>query len=77
MQKVTQKFIREMIADGMAHDVSDEYTGEPTKLHERYRSRSKVCYSAGIYGINGAVWKLDSGELIAVPSRNTALFVLS
>lgn len=76
MRKVTQKFIREMIADGIARDVRDEYTGDPGELHRKYSGRERVYYSVGMYGLNGAVWRTKDGELIAVPTRCSSLFIL-
>lgn len=74
--RTTQKAIRELIECGAARDVRGEYTGDCQALYENYRTREKIMYSRGTYGINGAVWCLDSGELIAVPTRCTALFAL-
>lgn len=79
MQKVTQKLIRGLIADGIARDVRgeyDEYDGDWKAFHERYLGREKVLYSCGIYGLNGGVWRTKGGELIACPSRCETLFTL-
>lgn len=76
MRKVTQKFIREMISDGIARDIRGEYTGDPGELHRKYSGRERVYYSVGTYGLNGAVWRTEDGEFIAVPTRCSSLFIL-
>lgn len=68
MRKVTQSFIRSMIRDGIAQELT------PENIPAIYE---KVMYSSGVYGLNGGVIRdTKTGELYAVPSRSTTLFMI-
>lgn len=76
MTKVTQRSIRELVNDGIAHNLNDLDTGAPD-FYETLRGLEleRIQYSSGIYGINGAVFiSRANGELYAVPSRSSVLF---
>lgn len=68
MRKVKQSFIRSMIRDGIARELT------PDNIPANYE---KVMYSSGVYGLNGGVIQdTQTGELYAVPSRSTTLFLI-
>ena len=71
--RVTQKAIRQLISSGLAID-ANHLSYE--KLYQLYPHVEKVCHSEGIYGINGGVVR-DSrdGQMYAIPSRSSALFI--
>lgn len=68
MRKVKQSFIRSMIRDGFAQELT------PDNIPANYE---KVMYSSGMYGLNGGVIRdTNTGELYAVSKRSTTLFMI-
>lgn len=70
---ITQRECRELIADGTARNANEMSQDE---LRQVARSRTVVATGAGVYGINCALVVDGAGNLVAVPSRSSALFVL-
>lgn len=76
MRKTTQKTIKNYIIDGVAVDIT-AYTFEQTKEFLRKHTIEKVAYSSGMYGINaGLIQDVASGQLYAITSRNSVLFMI-
>lgn len=78
MTKVTQRSIRELVNDGIAHNLNDLDTGAPD-FYETLRALDleRIQYSTGIYGLNAALFiSRANGELYAVPSRSSVLFAV-
>lgn len=68
MRKVKQSFIRSMIRDGIAQELT------PDNIPANYE---KIMYSSGAYGLNGGVIQdTKTGKLYAVPNRSTTLFMI-
>lgn len=74
MHKTTQKQIRNLIMDGIAID-ANKLPYE--RLYDLACHADKIALSTGIYGMNGGIFK-DSrdGQLYAIASRSTALFIV-
>lgn len=70
MREYKLKELRGMIACGLAKNATN-YTAEQLgKL-----KIEKLGYSAGVYGINGGLFKdTESGEFYAITARTAALF---
>ena len=72
--RVTQRAIREM-------DVDLDVTNWPGEdVYELLHTDSKyteVAYSAGVYGINAIVVRLESGRLVKSTCRNPNTFILA
>ena len=72
--RTTQRDIRAMPVD---FDVTN-WSGEDVyALLRTDRKYTEVAYSAGVYGINAVVVRLDSGRLVKSTSRNTNTFILA
>lgn len=70
MEKYTQKFIKSLVCNGYAVDVTNSISREA--IPEGY---FKVGYSKGVNGINGLIMKGISGKLYAVTKGNTAIHI--
>ena len=68
MGKYTQKFIKNLVKQGDAIDVTNSLSREA--IPEVY---FKVGYSKCVNGINGLILEGMSGKLYAVTKRNTAI----
>ena len=76
MKKYTQREIKNLVADGIAEDITRRSFSEIQELRAA-ASLEKVGYSAGIYGMNGGILKdMNSGKLYAITARTSALFQL-
>lgn len=72
--KVTQKFIRAYVNDGIAEDLTHKSFEEINAIRNEENGFDTIHYSTGIYGANGVVLKGNkSGAFYAVTSRCTAL----
>lgn len=71
--RVTQREIREMDVD---FDVTNWSTNEVYELLRTDPVYSRVCCSLGVYGVNAAVVRLQSGRLIKSVSRNPNTFII-
>lgn len=65
MLKVTQKVIKEFIAEGIAEELTS------ADMHGKV---SQVAYSCGAYGINGALFRDKENRLYAIPCRGGVLW---
>jgi hypothetical protein len=70
MEKYTQKQLRNLVKVGVAKDVT--YASNQNAIPESYR---QIGYSHGVYGCNGMLLQGASGQLYAVTSRTTAIFI--
>ena len=74
MRKYTQREIKNLVADGIAEDITRRSFSEIQQLRTE-EDIEKVGYSSGTYGINGGVLKdMNSGKLYAITARTSALF---
>lgn len=71
MRKTTQRELKNMIATGFAADITHAAADELPKVY------SQIAYSAGAYGINGALFETPAGELFAVVGREKNLYRLA
>lgn len=70
MTKYTQKQLRALVASGAAKDVTNAH--EQSVIPESYK---QIGYAAGIYGCSGMLLQGESGQLYAVTSRTTAIYI--
>ena len=68
MRKYTQKEIKNFVALGLAENITNYSFKEANEL--RRRGLEQVGYSCGTYGINGALFQDDGGQLYAITARN-------
>ena len=69
MKKTTRKAISETYAMDITH-YSFEQTNELMNAH----TLRTVAMSYGVYGMNGALFEDENGELYKITARNTTLF---
>lgn len=70
MQKYTQKQLRNLVASGVAVDLTNSGSNQ---IPEAYK---QIGFAAGVYGCNGLLFRgLDSGRLYAITARTTAIFI--
>lgn len=70
MTRYTQKQLKDMVAKGIAINVTDASSREA--IPEYYR---QIGYAQGIYGCNGMLLQGASGQLYAVIARTSAIYV--
>lgn len=76
MRKYTQKELKNMVALGMAEDVTRANNEDYEKIIKREDYLSKVGYSSGVYGCNGMLLRgYKTGDYYAVTSRTLAIFI--
>lgn len=76
MRKYTQKQLRELVRLGMAQDITNYSFEQANALYKQ--GITKVGYSSGVYGCNGALFQDDhTGEYYAITARNTTLAQLA
>lgn len=71
MMKTTQKAIRETCAMNITNFNFDQIN----ELSARHTLRT-VAMSYGVYGMNGALFEDENGDLYKITVRNSALFQL-
>ena len=69
MKKTTQKAIRETYA----MDITNYSFDQANELMNKHTLRT-VAMSYGVYGINGALFEDENGELYKITARNSTLF---
>ena len=69
MMKTTQKAIRETCAI----DITNYSFDQANDLMNAHKLQT-IAMSFGIYGMNGALFKDENGELYKITARNTTLF---
>ena len=70
MKRYTQKELRRLVNNGTAIDL--------TKSHDRVdigEPYTQVGYSTGIYGCNGKLLEGESGQLYAITTATSALYI--
>lgn len=72
MIKTTQKALKRHVAAGIAHDITRYSFEEAAALH-RAHTLETIAVSVGVYGLNGALLKDESGTLYAITARNSTL----
>ena len=70
MEKYTINQLKSLVNSGAAIDVTHAKT--KSDIPESY---SQIGYAAGLYGCNGMLLKGESGQLYAVTSRTTAIYI--
>jgi hypothetical protein len=70
MEKYSIKQLKDLVKQGIATDVT--YAHKRTDIPEGY---TQVGFASGIYGCNGMLLKGESGQLYAVTSRTTAIYI--
>ncbi len=70
MTKYTQRQLKNLVAMGAAIDVP--YANDTKDIPEPY---IQIGYSCGMYGCNGMLLRGHSGQLYAVTSRTTAVWI--
>lgn len=70
MEKYTQKKLRSLVASGAAKDVTNASNRDA--IPESYK---QIGYAAGLYGCYGMLLQGDSGQLYAVTSRTSAIYI--
>lgn len=76
MKKYTQKELKNLVALGLAEDITrgDNETRKNIESVERYYTQ--IGYSAGVYGCNGMLLQgHKTGKLYAITARTTAIYV--
>ena len=68
MTRYTQKQLRALVASGSAIDITNDNERRPGYLRQ-------IGYSAGVYGCNGMLLQDQDGQLYAITSRTTAIFL--
>ena len=69
MKKITQKAIRETCATNITNYSFDQ----ANELMNTHTLRT-VAMSYGVYGMNGALFEDENGELYKITARNSTLF---
>ena len=69
MMKTTRKAIRETCATDITN-YSFEQADELMKTH----NLQTIAMSFGVYGMNGALFEDENGDLYKITARNTTLF---
>ena len=69
MKKTTQKVIRKTCAV----DITNYSFDQANDLMKAHTLRT-VAMSYGVYGMNGALFEDENGELYKITARNTTLF---
>lgn len=76
MRKYTQKELKNMVALGMAEDVTRANDEDYEKIIKREDYLSQIGYSSGVYGCNGMLLKgYKTGTYYAVTSRTSAIYI--
>ena len=74
MERYTQKQLRALIASGAAVDLEKAHKSARELGGDYIAGLRQIGYSAGVYGINGALFSDGSGRLYAIASRTSTLF---
>nr|DAN11616.1 MAG TPA: hypothetical protein [Bacteriophage sp.] len=76
MRKYTQKELKNMVALGMAEDVTRANNEDYERIIKKEGFLSQVGYSSGVYGYNGMLLRgHETGVYYAVTSRTLAIFI--
>lgn len=72
-KRMTQKEIKRFVALGVAEDITYLSFNDCNALRKAH-SFTTLNVSTGVYGMNGALFKDESGKLYAITSRTSTLF---
>lgn len=76
MRKYTQKELKNMVALGMAEDVTRANNEDYERIIKKEGFLSQVGYSSGVYCCNGMLLRgHETGVYYAVTSRTLAIFI--
>lgn len=76
MKKYTQKELKNLVALGVAEDITHGDNDTRQELEKKEGFYTQVGYSAGVYGCNGMLLKgHKTGTLYAITARSTAIYV--
>ena len=76
MTKYTQRQLREMVARGMAENITNATNETRNDIEQKEGYYTQVGYSSGIYGCNGMLFKgKNTGTLYAITSRSQAIYI--
>lgn len=76
MRKYTQKELREMVARGMAENITNAGNDERVKILDEENYLSQIGYSSGIYGCNGMLLQGNkTGKCYAITARTQAIYI--
>lgn len=76
MRKYTQKELKNMVALGMAEDVTRASDEDYEKIIKREDYLSQVGYSSGVYGCNGMLLRgYKTGGYYVVTARTSAIYL--
>lgn len=76
MKKYTQKQLKNMVADGIAIDITYGTNDTREAIIQKEDYYTQIGYSAGIYGCNGMLLQGNkTNTLYAITSRTTAIFI--
>ena len=76
MTKFTQKQLREMVANGIAEDISRGTNETRNEIEAVEGWLTQVGYTSGVYGCSGMLLKgCNTGKLYAITSRTQAIYV--
>ena len=70
MKQYTQRALRNLVKNGLAIDLTKAH--DYKAIPERYE---QVGYSRGIYGCNGKLLRGESGQLYAITTATSALYI--
>lgn len=73
MKRMTQKEIKRFVALGVAEDITYLSFDDCNALRKAH-SFTTLNVSMGVYGMNGALFKDENGNLYAITSRSSTLF---
>lgn len=72
-KRMTQKEIKRFVALGVAEDITYLSFDDCNALRKAH-TFTTLNVSTGVYGMNGALFKDESGKLYAITSRTSTLF---
>lgn len=76
MRKYTQKELREMVARGMAENITNAGNDERAKILDEENYLSQIGYFFGIYGCNGMLLQGNkTGKCYAITARTQAIYI--
>lgn len=76
MTKYTQKQLKEMVANGMAIDVSNISFEKAQELRKEEKGVGQIGYASGVYGCSGMLLRGNkTGQLYAVVGRTQAIYL--
>ncbi|MBQ2348674.1 MAG: hypothetical protein II388_09965 [Clostridia bacterium] len=76
MKKFTQRYFKNLVKEGKAHDLTG-YDFNTLLAWIKKHGYNKIAYSSGVYGINGGlIQDTETGEYYAITARNSALMMI-